>query len=194
MIPHSFLKILLNWLADKLESKAFENKDVLSANNWASDSKPSGRSLIQSKIEKDLKYILVEDLLLWVTSLQFDCEIHSFHLINNPFMSNLIKSLWDVKNTKIHFKWRVLVKTSIYIANNWQYLIPTRITLLKSRLIYIKQFIFFNKLKNRIKNNSFKYFTAAWKKWEKHLTHGLVLKIFCFAINCLKESYTRKIS
>ena len=90
-------------------------------------------------------------------------------------LPNFIKRLWDVKETRMHFKWRVLDKTIISsrIDNS---LILTRITwqIKKSRLIYIKQFIFFNKLKNQIKNNSFKYFTTDWQKWDR-----------CIVICCL---------
>ena len=80
------------------------------------------------------------------------CKTHSF-LHVKPYPKP-----WEVQKTWTHINWRVLVKTSIYIVNNWQWLILTRITWLKSRLIYIKQFIFFSKLKNWMKNNSFKYF------------------------------------
>ena len=45
-------------------------------------------------------------------------------------------------------------------------------------MIYIKQFIFFNKLKNRIKNNSFKYFTTDWQKWDRSISYLLIIHHF----------------
>ena len=114
------------------------------------------------------------------------CKTHSFHLINKPFMANLIKSLWDVKKTWTHFKWRVLLKTSIYIVNNLQQLILTRITWLKSRPIYIKQFIFFSILKNRIKNEPFKYFATDWQNWDRSIVIYQLLFIFLYELRqCL---------
>ena len=137
-----FLKIITQLPGRYVKIINFGKKNVVSANNLASDSKPSGRLLIYIKDRRGptidpcgtpanmgnqsevwllivtLWYLLLKKLWRNLRILPVKPIVSPF--INKPFMSNFIKSLWDVKKTWTHFKWRVLVKASIYIVNNWK--------------------------------------------------------------------------